>query len=229
VFHVFPGNYIDDRCRKSDFDDEVIEVMNYIYEWVTNIILIILLATILELLLPSSAFQKYVKVVIGLLLIISILNPLIKLFSVDLNARMASLQLEGGVMETENMKNLIENKKSEIQASQDAYILEQMAVQLRQQVDGKLKEQFQKRLKDVVVQEKSQIGSKEGQWVVHVTVESFEGNDSVEVVKDVSIDTASLSEKDQTETDNLTELEQFLSKEWEIPTDQIVLTEEGGS
>ncbi len=202
--------------------------MSFIYEWVTNIILIILLATILELLLPSSAFQKYVKVVIGLLLIISILNPLIKFFSVDLNSQLASFQLEGSGEDQEQLKNLIENKKSEIQASQDAYILEQMAVQLRQQVEGKLENQFDKRLKDVVVQDQSQIDSARDQWVVHVTVESFEGEQSIEVVREVKIDT-STSLQTEEESPDMAEIEQFLSKEWEIPTDQIVLVEEGGS
>lgn len=202
--------------------------MSFIYEWVTNIILIILLATILELLLPSSAFQKYVKVVIGLLLIIAILNPLIKLFSVDLNHQLASFGLDGAEFEQSEMKNLIENKKSEIQASQDAYILEQMAVQLRQKVEGKLEDQFEKRLKDVVVQDQSQIGSKEDQWIVNVTVESYEGDESIEVVKEISIDT-SKNEQVEVESSDLDEIERFLSKEWEIPIDQIVLVEEGGS
>lgn len=202
--------------------------MSFIYEWVTNIILIILLATILELLLPSSAFQKYVKVVIGLLLIISILNPLIKFFSVDLNSQLASFQLESSEEDKAQLKNLIENKKSEIQASQDAYILEQMAVQLRQQVEGKLEEQFDKRLKDVVVQDQSQNDSEKDQWVVRVTVESFEGEQSIEVVREVKIDT-STSLQTEEESPDLAEIEQFLSKVWEIPTDQIVLVEEGGS
>ena len=42
--------------------------MEFIKEWVTNIILFILLATVIDMLLPNSKFQKYTKMVTGLLL-----------------------------------------------------------------------------------------------------------------------------------------------------------------
>ncbi|MGP4080944.1 stage III sporulation protein AF [Pseudalkalibacillus sp. R45] len=203
--------------------------MSFIYEWVTNIILIILLATILELLLPSNAFQKYVKVVIGLLLIIAILNPMIKMFSVDLNQELATFANNEAIIKDSEMKNLIENKKSEIQASQDAYILEQMAVLLHQKVEDKLAEQYQKRLKDVVLQEKTQNGSEENQWIIHATLESQSTDeDSIEAIQEVTIDSSSRIEPTE-ESADMKEIKAFLSKEWEVSPDQIVLVEEGGS
>ncbi len=203
--------------------------MSFINEWVTNIILIILLATILELLLPSNAFQKYVKVVIGLLLIIAILNPMIKMFSVDLNQELASLGLSETVINDGEMKNLIENKKSEIQASQDAYILEQMDVLLRQKVEDKLADQYEKRLKDVVIQEKSQAGPEKSQWLIRATLESESSDeDAIETIQKVEIDTAEIKEPDE-ESSELKEIKAFLSKEWEVSPEQIVLVEEGGS
>ncbi|WP_261129398.1 stage III sporulation protein AF [Bacillus sp. Marseille-Q3570] len=203
--------------------------MSFIYEWVTNIILIILLATILELLLPSNAFQKYVKVVIGLLLIIAILNPMIKMFSIDLNKELASFVNKEAFMKDGEMKNLIENKKSEIQASQDAYILEQMAVLLHQKVEDKLAEQYQKRLKDVVLQEKTQNGTEESQWIIHATLENQSTDeDAIEAIQEVTIDTSTQIEPAE-ESADMKEIKAFLSKEWEVSPDQIVLVEEGGS
>ncbi|MCF6137857.1 stage III sporulation protein AF [Pseudalkalibacillus berkeleyi] len=202
--------------------------MSFLYEWITNIILIILLATILELILPSSGFQKYVKVVIGLLLIIAILNPLIKLFSVDLNDRLASFQVESSLIGDDQVKSLLENKKSEIQASIDAYSLEQMAVLLKQKVEVQFEEQFEKRLKDVVVEDQSKVGSDESHWVVYVTLESTESDHSISVVKEVTIDTSD-SERLEEDSVHLNEIEQFLAKHWELPVDQIVIQGEGGS
>ncbi|WP_010173532.1 stage III sporulation protein AF [Bacillus coahuilensis] len=57
--------------------------MNYLIEWITNIIIFILLATVIEMLLPSNQMKKYTKMVIGLLLISIILTPLFKLLSQD--------------------------------------------------------------------------------------------------------------------------------------------------
>ena len=42
--------------------------MEFIKEWVTNIILFILFATVIDMVLPNSKFQKYTKMVTGLLL-----------------------------------------------------------------------------------------------------------------------------------------------------------------
>ncbi len=40
--------------------------MDFLKEWVTNIILFILLATVIDMLLPNSSMQKYTKMVTGL-------------------------------------------------------------------------------------------------------------------------------------------------------------------
>jgi stage III sporulation protein AF len=45
--------------------------------WVKNIILIVLFATFLELLLPTSSLQRFVRVIMGLLIMLTILNPAI--------------------------------------------------------------------------------------------------------------------------------------------------------
>ena len=57
--------------------------MSFVITWLTNIILLILLATILELLLPKNALQKYVKMVVGLLLLIVLLQPVFTIFTED--------------------------------------------------------------------------------------------------------------------------------------------------
>jgi stage III sporulation protein AF len=65
--------------------------MSYLTEWITSIILFILLATVVEMLLPNSSMQKYTKLVIGLLLIVVILTPILKLLSTDLDELFAKM------------------------------------------------------------------------------------------------------------------------------------------
>lgn len=84
--------------------------MSYLIEWVTNIILFILLATVIDMLLPNSSMQKYTKMVTGLLLIAIILTPIFKLISKDFESTLASISF----LETpgeKNMENSIELKK----------------------------------------------------------------------------------------------------------------------
>jgi stage III sporulation protein AF len=115
--------------------------MEFLIEWVTNIILFILLATVIDMLLPNTSLQKYTKMVTGLLLIAIILTPIFKLISKDFETVMAQIPTFQDSGE-KNMENLIELQKKEIQASNHAYILETMAVQLEKGVEEELMEQF---------------------------------------------------------------------------------------
>ena len=45
--------------------------------WIKNIILLVLFASFLELLLPSSSMQRFIRVIIGLLITLAILNPIL--------------------------------------------------------------------------------------------------------------------------------------------------------
>ncbi|MDF2634497.1 MAG: stage sporulation protein [Pelosinus sp.] len=46
-------------------------------DWIRNIIFVILFASFLELLLPSSSMQRFVRVIMGLFIMLAILNPII--------------------------------------------------------------------------------------------------------------------------------------------------------
>ncbi|RQD76958.1 MAG: hypothetical protein D5R97_03355, partial [Candidatus Syntrophonatronum acetioxidans] len=48
---------------------------------VNNLIVLVILASFLELALPGNTFQPYVKLAAGIMILISILNPLLQLFS----------------------------------------------------------------------------------------------------------------------------------------------------
>jgi len=54
--------------------------MEWLSGWLKQLILLILLASFIDLLLPSQAMQRYVKTVIGLFLLLILMNPLLKLF-----------------------------------------------------------------------------------------------------------------------------------------------------
>lgn len=53
--------------------------MEWISDWIRQIILIIFIATFIDLLLPSSSLERYVKLIMGLIIIVSILQPVLQL------------------------------------------------------------------------------------------------------------------------------------------------------
>ncbi|CAM5190618.1 Stage III sporulation protein AF OS=Bacillus licheniformis CG-B52 OX=1368424 GN=N399_14480 PE=4 SV=1 [Bacillus licheniformis] len=96
--------------------------MEFLTEWLTNIILFILMAIVIDMLLPNSSMQKYAKMVISLLLIVVILNPIFSLFRTDPDVIFEKLTKNGQVQSNE-IKNQLNSEKKEIQASQQAYYL----------------------------------------------------------------------------------------------------------
>jgi stage III sporulation protein AF len=60
-------------------------MMDWLSIWLREIILVILLATFIDLLLPGSSMQRYVKVVVSLFILMTILSPLIMLLKTDFN------------------------------------------------------------------------------------------------------------------------------------------------
>ncbi|MDR3593000.1 MAG: stage III sporulation protein AF [Negativicutes bacterium] len=52
-------------------------MISAITDWVKTIILVVLFASFLELLLPASSMQRFIRVIMGLLVMLTILNPVV--------------------------------------------------------------------------------------------------------------------------------------------------------
>lgn len=53
-------------------------MINFMKAWCEGIIVAVIIAIIIEMILPENANKKYVKVVIGIYIIFTIINPLVK-------------------------------------------------------------------------------------------------------------------------------------------------------
>ena len=196
-------------------------MMDILTDWITNIVIFILLAGVMDMLLPSSAMQKYAKMVLGLLLITLLLSPLFKLISVDFDSLLASFSTAEYV-EKNQLENRIEKKKTEIQAVQDAYILEKMAVQLEKDGEEELVAQFNYEIADIDVAmngtDQPQIpGDLEHITVVLAPVPA-DGQAEIETVAEVTINIEEpLPDKD----DGTKDIREFLADKWEVDADRI--------
>jgi stage III sporulation protein AF len=203
--------------------------MDFLKEWVTNIILFILLATVIDMLLPNSSMQKYTKMVTGLLLIAIILTPIFKLISKDFETTLASIP-SFQTPEEKNMKNSIEMKKKEIQASQHAYILETMAVQLKKDVKEELMKQYGLEIAkiDLATNDNSDLAISENLQKVTVLLKHPDKEvQTVEAIKQVEINTKTpLPSKGTAE--NTEKIAAFLSEKWNVNQKTVEVSIEGG-
>lgn len=208
--------------------------MDFLTDWITNILLFILLAVVVELLLPQTSLQKYVKMVIGLLLISIILNPIFKLFSSDLEdlLKNANVLFEKDV--NTNIENSIENQKIDIQADQNAYILEQTAVQLVEMTEKELMDTFNYQFRNVeLIVDENYRSYLQPEDVMEnlssIQVSLQEAAEEKPVVKQVDEVRINLSEPYETEFKlDIEPIARFLADKWEVDKELLAISFERG-
>ncbi|TXK83420.1 stage III sporulation protein AF [Paenibacillus sp. N3.4] len=57
--------------------------MDWLAGWLKSVIMVIMLATFVDLLLPNSTMQRYVKTVMSLFILLTLLSPVLQLFQKD--------------------------------------------------------------------------------------------------------------------------------------------------
>ncbi len=60
----------------------------WLSDWLKDIIAVILLAALVELLLPNKSMQRYARLVVGLFILITILTPILRLFQSDMQSKL---------------------------------------------------------------------------------------------------------------------------------------------
>lgn len=87
--------------------------MEVIIQWVTQIILFIILAAIIDLLIPVDSMKKYVKLAVGLILILILLKPVFYLFNTDIEQAVETSinELDQAYSQDGNIENQIEFQK----------------------------------------------------------------------------------------------------------------------
>ncbi|WP_059103298.1 stage III sporulation protein AF [Shouchella shacheensis] len=209
--------------------------MGFLSDWVTSIILLILLAIVLEMLLPSSVLKGYVKMVVSLMLLVMMLQPVISILTSDADEWLNSL-IPDTRTEEKQVTNEINEQKREIESGQDAYISKQVAVDLEDLVAEELEVQFKMEIRHLDVNEWQ--GQGEGEVTIHAVVGEVGVTEATqeqvaETIQPVSIeiDAASSNEEEQVEAElgeEEAEVIQLLAEAWDIPETTITLSWEGG-
>lgn len=63
-------------------------MLNWLAVWLQQIIAVVLLAGFIDLLLPNKAMQRYVRLVAGLIVLLTILTPIIRVLQGDFSAKL---------------------------------------------------------------------------------------------------------------------------------------------
>lgn len=74
-------------------------MMDMVGDWLKQIIVVVLLATFIDLLLPNRTMQRYVKLVVSLFILMTILQPVMQLLGANANLRMLAATMDGWTLE----------------------------------------------------------------------------------------------------------------------------------
>lgn len=117
---------------------------------VEKIILLVLLAAFLDLILPNTTLQRYVKMVMGLILLLTIISPVFSLFSLsqeDLAFRLDRYQQELNKPASAEWKRITDKLLGQQNQQMTAYVQSQVA----SSVKASVKEQYGVTVDDVTI------------------------------------------------------------------------------
>lgn len=117
--------------------------MNWLAEWLREIIFIVLIAVFIDLLLPNRAMERYVKFVVSLLILLTLLSPVMRFFSADakdqLEAAFATswdgLESDSQGQSTEAILQQGEKLRQKQESEALAWAGEEAARQMKQQIE----------------------------------------------------------------------------------------------
>ncbi|GLY09919.1 stage III sporulation protein AF [Pseudobacillus badius] len=201
--------------------------MAFLTDWLENVIAFLLLAAVMDLLMPSNRFQQYAKVVIGLLLLFVMLQPLWKILSVNIEEELSKWTER--TITNQQAATAVASKKSGLESAKQVFILKQSEQQLKSLAENELKQRFHKQIMDINLQVKEwQDSMPEHIEHIDVYVASLSAGGEESYVQEVRIDSSEKPESNRKEERNLAA---FLSKKWNIPIEQlnIHMVEEGDS
>ncbi|SEN22887.1 stage III sporulation protein AF [Lihuaxuella thermophila] len=118
-------------------------VIEWLGDWLKQIILLILIATFMDLLLPNHTMERYVKLVMGLLIILAILSPIFNLLQKDLNLSSLAFTTDRSTdAKTLAPIDQIKQNSEKLKTAQNTLIQEQTEQAMEQMIQEQIAQKF---------------------------------------------------------------------------------------
>ncbi|MFS8513822.1 MAG: stage III sporulation protein AF [Planifilum fulgidum] len=213
-------------------------MMEFVGGWLKQIILLVLVATFFDLLLPNHSMERYVKLVMGLLIILAILNPIFSLLDKNLDLASFTAESQGVPVGEVPALSAIRREGEALQKTQDRLILSQVQQKLAETIKQDVEGQFEVRVVKSEVSV-SQAGEKESpaiqrvQLVISPRRNEGEGGEvmPVQPVEPVVIgpDRPASAGRDSPSPRVPSRIASYLEQKWELSTEQVHVTWEDAS
>lgn len=220
-------------------------MVEWISDWAESIIVAVIIATIIEMLLPEGNSKKYIKVVIGVYVLFTIITPIINKFTGEKVDISDILDLDTYIAEVNasvKMQNTIQdNNQSSIMGMYSSGIKDDIKAKIEAKgyivndVDIDIADDESYIIERIVLDLEKEGKKEEADNNIDAKNSGNEENkvEEVEIVNKVEISLGSNAEEDKEETENnkknelsnseKNELKEYLSGVYEVDEDKITI------
>ncbi len=159
-------------------------LLEFLKTWIINIVTVMILITILEMLIPNNTMKAYVKIIIGLLVIICILQPLFQLTNRD-------IKIEDEIFKTSTAidKNTLSLNKNHFQESQKQQFISLYKKRIEQNIQERIEYYNSAKINDIRIKIEEDIDKKTFGAIKKLEIvlaESIDTNKIENIKKDIS-------------------------------------------
>ncbi|MDR0267048.1 stage III sporulation protein AF [Paenibacillus sp.] len=114
--------------------------MTWLSSWLKEVIMVVLLAAFVDLILPSKSMERYVKLVLSLLILLTLLSPLVKLITEAADVKLAGAfnrinqQTAAGGTNLQQIMEQANEMKSRQQNQSLEWAAQEIAAQMKEQI-----------------------------------------------------------------------------------------------
>lgn len=128
----------------------------FLRTWTLNIVTVVIFIAFVEMLLPNSSMKKYIKMVVGLLVILVILNPILELVNGKMNIQ-DEIFKSSAIVE----RQVLSQRIDKFQNFQDQQILSVYKLKIMEHLKEKIKYEYGRQVVHGTIEIEENRGSKE--------------------------------------------------------------------
>ncbi len=197
-------------------------MIEFLSSWAQGIIVAVIIAALIELILPNGSSKKYVKVVIGMYILFTIVSPIIKQIGgrdADLNTILNVEKYEQQLAKSDNaISQKFEDNNS--RSIKDIYVSN-----LKADISEKLKEKGYKVATSII-----EVKDDENYTIEKITLEVIKNDQKTEKNNEIVINTIEIGSTEKMENekqltdDEKSEVETYISQTYGIDKKNINIT-----
>lgn len=199
-------------------------VVSFISSWLKDIVVLFILISIAELIMPKGNMKRYINLVIGLLIIFTIVNPFAKLMKLDFNLDQAIFNYSKSDDYLNNDEEFYMQQEKQIESLYKEKISNEMIELVEDKTEYKVVD-----ISIGIIESKEKYGEIDYiKLIVDKNKETKSNKISIEKVSPVYIDNnvkaiSNKNSKDNDVNNDLNELKELLSSRYSIEKEKITV------